>query len=155
MFEHRRGEASNVWSGPSTRASLASSVVGSGTAGSGAEMSPPIAGGTRHGGLSGGNGGSIPIKTSGGFQECGHHKEWMHGVRPTLNPSLDSTDISCLLTFAQGQTTCLSKRRAKWHFRLASALCSVGRKNNMEQAWLQRRISLVATNVKQRLSVPR
>ena len=50
---------------PSTRASLASLVVGTGTAGTVAEMSPTFAGGYHHGEVGGGNGGSIPIKESG------------------------------------------------------------------------------------------
>ena len=59
---------------PSTRASLASSVVGTGTAVAGAEMSLIFAGGCRHGGVGGGNGGTTPIKESGIYRECGYHK---------------------------------------------------------------------------------
>ena len=46
----------------------------------------------------------------------------LHGVRPTLNPSLDSNDVSRLLTLGQGRKTCSSKRRGTWRIRPASPL---------------------------------
>ena len=52
----------------------------------------------------------------------------MDGLRPTLDPFLDSNAVRCLLTLAQMRENCSSKRRGKWLFRPASALCSVGRK---------------------------
>ena len=67
---------------PSTRASLASLVVGTGTAGTVAEMSPTFAGGYHHGEVGGGNGGSIPIKESGICQECGYYKGAWYQARP-------------------------------------------------------------------------
>ena len=48
----------------------------------------------------------------------------LHGVRPTLNPSLDSNDVSRLLTLGQGRKTCSSKRRGTWRIRPASPLFS-------------------------------
>ena len=89
---------------PFTRASLASSVLGTGTAGAGAEMSPPISGWYLHGEVDGGNGRSILIKKRPGFARSADTTR-VDGVRPTLNPSLGSNDVSCLLTLAQGRKT--------------------------------------------------
>lgn len=59
----------------STRDPWAPSMVAAGTAEGGAEKSTPLAGGYCHEGAGGGgNGGRIPIKKSGGRQECGHRK---------------------------------------------------------------------------------
>ena len=67
---------------PTTRDSWASSVVGTTAAGAGAEMSPTFAGGYRHGGVGGENGGGILIKEAGICQECGYYRSAWYQTHP-------------------------------------------------------------------------
>ena len=58
----------------------------------------------------------------------------MDGLRPTLNPSLDSNNVSCVLTLAQGRKNMFVQAQRKRRFRRASALSSVGRNKNVGRA---------------------
>ena len=105
---------------PSTRASLASSDVETTTGGTGAEMSPTFAGGYRHGGVGGENGGGILIKEAGICQECGYYRSAWYQTHP--QPFFQQQIYIVLADPHQGRKVCSSKRRGKWRFRPASPL---------------------------------